>query len=130
MAVSAEPCACAWEGLGARFWLFVVIATVFALGNSSDAFLFLRTEGLEASLVAVPLVYFGFNLVYAVLATPLGAVSDHFGRMPLLAIGYAGFTLVYLGWTRATSQWHIWGLFLSLRGLIRRHRGCRQSLRL
>src|SRR5262249_52393078 len=95
----AEPRTRAWEGFGARFWLFVVIATIFALGNSSDAFLFLRTEGLEASLIAVPLVYFSFNLVYAVLATPLGALSDRFGRLPVLALGYAAFTLVYLGWT-------------------------------
>jgi MFS family permease len=110
--VSVEPRLRAWQGLGARFWLFVVVATIFAIGNSSDAFLFLRTEGLEASLIAVPLVYFGFNLVYAVLATPLGALSDRFGRLPILAVGFAAFTLVYLGWTRATTQWHIWGLFL------------------
>jgi MFS family permease len=110
--LSAEPRARAWEGFGAPFWLFVIAATLFALGNSSDAFLFLRTEGLEASLIAVPLVYFGFNLVYAVLATPLGALSDRFGRLPILAAGYAAFALVYLGWTRATTQWHIWGLFL------------------
>lgn len=110
--VSAAPRVRAWGGLGARFWLFIVVATIFALGNSSDAFLFLRTEGLEASLIAVPLVYFGFNLVYALLATPLGALSDRFGRLPILMVGYAAFTLVYLGWTRATTQWHIWGLFL------------------
>jgi MFS family permease len=109
---STEPHLRAWQGLSARFWLFVVVATIFAIGNSSDAFLFLRTEGLEASLIAVPLVYFGFNLVYAVLATPLGALSDRFGRLPILAVGFAAFTLVYLGWTRATTQWHIWGLFL------------------
>lgn len=101
-----------WEGLGARFWLFVVIATVFAFGNSSDAFLFLRTEGLEASLLAVPMVYFGFNLMYALLATPLGSLSDRFGRLPVLAMGYATFTIVYFGWTRATASWHIWALFL------------------
>src|SRR5262249_42944184 len=28
----------AWRELGPRFWLFMAIATVFALGNSSDAF--------------------------------------------------------------------------------------------
>jgi len=33
--------------LGAPFWRFAAIATLFALGNSSDAFLFLRTIGLE-----------------------------------------------------------------------------------
>ncbi|HEU5347556.1 MAG TPA: MFS transporter [Ktedonobacterales bacterium] len=99
-------------GLGARFWLFAAIATCFALGNSSDAFLFLRTEGLESSLAAVPLVYFAFNIIYALLATPLGSLSDRWGRLPVLALGYAAFTLVYLGWTQATATWHVWALFL------------------
>ena len=100
------------SGFGARFWLFTALAVVFALGNSSDAFLFLRTEGLESSLIAVPLVYFGFNIVYALLATPLGALSDRWGRLPVLALGYAAFTLVYLGWTHATTTWQVWALFL------------------
>lgn len=102
----------AWQGLGSRFWLFLVIATIFALGNSSDAFLFLRTEGLDASLLAVPMVYFGFNVIYALLATPLGSLSDRFGRLPVLAAGYATFTVVYFGWTRATAPWQVWELFL------------------
>lgn len=100
------------ERLGARFWLFTALAICFALGNSSDAFLFLRTEGLESSLAVVPLVYFAFNLVYALLATPLGSLSDRWGRLPVLAGGYAAFTLVYLGWTQARLGWHIWVLFL------------------
>jgi MFS family permease len=99
-------------GLGPRFCLFTVVAVCFALGNSSDAFLFLRTEGLEASLVAVPLIYFVFNLVYALLATPLGALSDRWGRLPVLAGGFAAFTLVYLGWARATVGWQAWVLFV------------------
>ncbi|HEX8033676.1 MAG TPA: MFS transporter [Ktedonobacterales bacterium] len=109
---AATPPARAWQGLGARFWLFLVIATIFALGNSSDAFLFLRTEGLESSLLAVPAVYFGFNIIYALLATPLGSLSDRFGRLPMLAVGYATFTVVYFGWTRATAPWQVWELFL------------------
>jgi MFS family permease len=110
-AEAAAPRRRALAGLGPRFWLFTAVATCFALGNSSDAFLFLRTEGLEASLVAVPLLYFAFNLVYALLATPLGALSDRWGRLPVLAVGYAAFTLVYLGWARATASWQPWVLF-------------------
>ena len=113
-AKSAESAA-AREGngsFGARFWLFTALAVVFALGNSSDAFLFLRTEGLESSLIAVPLVYFAFNIVYALLATPLGSLSDRWGRLPVLALGYAAFTLVYLGWTQAATTWQVWALFL------------------
>lgn len=111
-AVAGAVEATATTGFGARFWLFTALATCFALGNSSDAFLFLRTEGLESSLIAVPLVYFAFNIVYAVLATPLGSLSDRWGRLPVLAGGYAAFTLVYLGWTQARTTWHVWALFL------------------
>ncbi|MBI3733283.1 MAG: MFS transporter [Chloroflexi bacterium] len=98
--------------LGPRFWLFTAIATVFALGNSSDAFIFLRTEGLEHSLEAVPLVYFGYNLVYALLATPLGALSDRWGRLPVLIAGYTAFGLVYAGWAMASRPWHGAALFM------------------
>ncbi|MGB8644291.1 MAG: MFS transporter [Anaerolineae bacterium] len=98
--------------LGAPFWLFTAIATLFALGNSSDAFIFLRTEGLEHSLEAVPLVYFGYNIVYALLATPLGALSDRWGRLPVLAAGFGAFGAVYAGWAFANQSWQAPALFL------------------
>ncbi|HEX8034194.1 MAG TPA: MFS transporter [Ktedonobacterales bacterium] len=101
-----------WQRLGAKFWLFTAAAVIFAFGNSSDAFLFLRSEGLEASLIAVPALYFAFNMVYALLATPLGSLSDRFGRLPVLTAGYAAFALVYLGWTQAHAGWQAWALFL------------------
>ncbi len=98
--------------LGPRFWMFTAIATVFAIGNSSDAFIFLRTEGLEGKLETVPLIYFGYNLVYAALATPLGALSDRWGRIPVLVAGYGAFGLVYAGWAIANQSWQGWALFL------------------
>ncbi len=100
------------QSLGTRFWLFTFVSTLFALGNSSDAFIFLRTEGLEHSLEVVPLAYFGFNVVYALLATPLGALSDRFGRLPVLVAGYAAFGIVYAGWALANQAWQPWVLFL------------------
>ena len=98
--------------LGVRFWMFTGIATLFALGNSADDFLFLRTAGLEQSLFVVPLIYFGYNVVYAALATPLGALSDRWGRLPVLISGYAAFAVVYAGWALATQSWNTWALFL------------------
>lgn len=100
------------SALGTRFWMFTGISAIFALGNSSDAFLFLRTAELESSVLIVPLIYFGYNLVYAAFATPLGALSDRFGRLPVLISGYAAFGLVYLGWALATQAWNAWALFL------------------
>lgn len=101
-----------FRDLGPRFWMFTLVTTIFALGNSSDAFIFLRTEGLENSLAAVPLIYFGYNLVYSTLATPLGALSDRWGRLPVLIAGYLAFTLVYVGWAAASQGWQPWVLFL------------------
>lgn len=99
-------------GLGRGFWLFTAIAAVFALGNTSDAFIFLRTADLEQSVVAVPLIYFGYNVVYALLATPLGALSDRWGRVPVLLAGFTAFSVVYAGWAAATQGWQAWALFL------------------
>jgi MFS family permease len=98
--------------LGTRFWMFTAISTIFALGNSSDAFIFLKTAGLESSVATVPLIYFLYNLVYAGLATPLGALSDRWGRLPVLLTGFVAFGLVYLGWAFATQGWNAWVLFV------------------
>lgn len=100
------------SALGTRFWMFTTISTIFALGNSSDAFIFLRTAGFEQSVLLVPLLYFGYNIIYAVLATPLGALSDRWGRLPVLLSGYLSFGLVYAGWAAATQAWNAWALFL------------------
>jgi MFS family permease len=98
--------------LGTPFWMFTAISTIFAIGNSSDAFIFLKTAGLESSIAAVPLIYFLYNLVYALLATPLGALSDRWGRIPVLVTGYGAFALVYLGWAYANAGWNAWVLFV------------------
>ena len=60
----------------------------------------------------MPLVYFGYNLVYAVLATPLGALSDRWGRLPVLIAGYTAFGLVYAGWAYGQPGLARLGLFL------------------
>jgi MFS family permease len=98
--------------LGRRFWMFTAISIVFALGSSSHAFIFLRVADLGNSVLMVPLVYFGFNLVYALLAAPLGALSARFGRLPVLLGGYSTFALVYLGFAVAVEGWNAWALFL------------------
>lgn len=100
------------SALGRRFWMFTVISVVFALGGASEAFIFLRVADLGDSVLMVPLVYFGFNLVYALLAAPLGVLSVRFGRLPVLLGGYSIFALVYLGFAVAVEGWNAWALFL------------------
>jgi len=83
--------------LGRPFIVFTGVATLFALGNSSDAFLILRSQQVGISATIIPLVYFAFNMVYALLATPAGALSDRLGRRRMLLLGYTVFATVYLG---------------------------------
>ena len=98
-------------GLGARFWGFLVIAFVFSLGNSSDAFLMLRAQSLGVSAFAAFLMVAGFSAVVAVGSTPGGALSDLLGRKRVLLGGWLIYALVYLGFGFASRGWHIAALY-------------------
>ena len=103
-------------GLGRRFVVFTAIITLFALGNSSDAFLILRAKNLGMPVATIPLAYFAFNVVYAGLSTPAGVLSDRLGRRGVLIAGYVVFALVYLGFAVASGpagRWMVPALFLT-----------------
>lgn len=104
-----------FAGLGHPFAFFTVVATLFAVGNSSDAFLILRAKDLGLPTTVIPLVYVAFNVVYALLSTPAGALSDRLGRRRMLVFGYAVFALVYAGFALAgkpSAHWAVPALFL------------------
>lgn len=63
-----------------RMKFFILIATIFALGNSSDAFLILRAEQVGVAPVLIPAVYLTFNLIYSLSAIPAGIAADRFGK--------------------------------------------------
>jgi MFS family permease len=52
-----------------------------------------------------------FNVTYAVISTPAGVLSDRLGRKKVIAIGWAVYALVYLGFAVSGSVWHMWVLF-------------------
>jgi MFS family permease len=97
--------------LAKSFYLFTAIAGVFALANSSDAFLILRSQNLGLSIVAIPLAYALLNVVYGSLSLPAGIISDKVGRIPLITIGWAVYGLSYFGFAVAHSAWQVWPLF-------------------
>ncbi len=94
-----------------RFRFFVVIAGIFALGNSSDVFLILRAQQLGISSALIPLVYLLFNLVYSLSAFPAGIVADRFGKKRIVLLGFALFAAVYYGFAIAETPREIWFLF-------------------
>jgi MFS family permease len=79
----------AFRAIGATFWIVVGIGAVLTLARFSEAFLILRAQASGPSLALAPLVLVVMNIVYALSAYPLGALSDRVDRKRLLAIGFA-----------------------------------------
>lgn len=98
--------------LGGAFWRYLCVLLVFTLGNSTDAFLLLRSSQLGVATAMVPILWAAFNLVKAVASTPGGVLSDVIGRRPLIVAGWVLYAAVYLLFARATEAWHAWALFL------------------
>lgn len=93
-----------------RFKHFLVVILVFTLGNSSDAFLVLRAQAAGLPLTGVLGMMITFNVLYAALAGPAGALSDRVGRRRLLLAGWLVYALVYLGFAQASAGWQAWAL--------------------
>ncbi len=103
-------------GLDRRFLAFLAVIVLFTLGNSSDAFIILRAQERGLSLLQIMAMLLTFNLVYALLSTPFGSLSDRLGRRRLLLAGWLTYSLIYLGFALAQRGWQVW-LFYGLYGL-------------
>ncbi len=99
------------SGFDVRFTIFLAIMAIFTLGNSSDFFLILRAQNIEAPLVQVVLMLVLFNVVYAVISLPAGILSDKLGRRRVITAGWLVYGLVYLGFALASRIWQVWVLF-------------------
>lgn len=100
-----------FKQLGRDYWLLLLVALVFNLGNFSDAFLLLRANQVGISPPLVPLSLVVMNLIYSLSAYPVGLLSDRMGRIGLLSSGLLLFALVYLGFAFAQTPNQIWLLF-------------------
>lgn len=90
--------------LDGQLKLYLLVAFLFTLGNSSNAFLLLRAKSVGFSDTSVILLYFIYNLTASLLAIPLGKRSDQVGRKRLLVSGYVVFAVVYLGFAFAYNR--------------------------
>ncbi len=76
---------------------YLVIVFIFALGNSSDAFLVLRAKQVGFSFHDILIILIFFNLLAAALAIPAGKLSDKFGRLRFLVTGWVIYGITYCG---------------------------------
>ena len=94
-----------------KFKFFVAIATLFAIGNSSDVFLILRAQQIGIPNLMIPVVYLVFNLVYSLSAIPAGIAADRFGSKRVILLGFILFAILYYGFAIAKDSTAIWVLF-------------------
>jgi MFS family permease len=94
------------------YWKYLLATALFGLGNSSNAFLILRTQDLGASLETTILIYAAFNLVAALISYPAGSLSDSWGRRNILLASFVIFLIAYLGFALAQNLLLIAALFV------------------
>lgn len=92
--------------------LFLLAIAIFALGNCSDAFLFLRAQNVGVDPIYIPALYAIMNFCFAALATLFGKLSDKIGPGKIMIGGYLVFSLTHFGFANAATSYSIWGLFL------------------
>ncbi|NEP17636.1 MAG: MFS transporter [Leptolyngbya sp. SIO4C1] len=116
------------RGLSPGYRRYLIVIGLFSVGNSSDAFLLLRSQDLGFGSQQLLLLYALFNLMSVGLGLAIGRLSDRVGRRPLLAIGYLVFAGVYLGFAIAQRAEVLWGLFMLYGLYVALTRGVQKAL--
>jgi MFS family permease len=94
------------------YWIYLLVTAIFSVGNSSNAFLLLRTRDSGASLQTTILIYAAFNLVAALISYPAGTLSDRFGRRTVLLTCFGIFLITYLGFAITSTLAVIAAMFV------------------
>jgi MFS family permease len=108
------------RALPSSFWLFVAANTLFSLGNSSDAFLALRTQQLGVNLRDLLLMIVAFNAANALISFPAGVLSDRLGRKLPIALAWLVYAATYAGFALAGSGaltaglWILYGAYYGI----------------
>ena len=101
-----------WKNSPAQYKKLVAGLLLFALFNSSDVFLLLKMKESGLNDSAVIGVYIFYNLVFALLAYPIGIIADRIGLKRIFIAGLFVFSLVYIGFAFNNNVYIFLLLFL------------------
>ncbi len=96
-----------------EFKHFMLVLTLFMLGNSTDAFLLLKLTDVAGGVQYVPLMWSALHVVKAAVSVYGGAWSDRIGRRAVIATGWIIYAIVYAGFALSTSLTTLLPLFLA-----------------
>jgi MFS family permease len=108
------------KAMGRGFWIVAAVGAGLTLGRFSEAFLILLAQKKGLPLTLVPLVLVVMNIVYALSAYPLGALSDRIDRKRMLGLGFATLIAADIILAFATNLWFVmvgvalWGLHMGM----------------
>ena len=91
---------------------YLIVLSVFTLGNSADAFLLLRLTEAAGGPQSIPLFWSLLHVVKMSASLVGGTLSDKFGRRPLIATGWIIYAVVYAGFAVSTTMWALVSWFL------------------
>lgn len=100
-----------WRTAPRNYRGMVLWLGLFAIVNSSDAFLILRARETGFSDTAAIGAYVAYNLIFALSAYPAGRLSDRFGRRRVLTAGLLLFSCAYALFALASAPAAIWIAF-------------------
>jgi len=100
-----------WQSWPITLKFFLLANLIFALGNSSDAFLILRAQNLGLTVSWAVTVYVLYNFIYSAVSLPAGILADKIGAKKVWLWGLGIFSLVYAGFALAPAGWAMWLLF-------------------
>ena len=108
------------QGLGSAFWWVTAAGAALMLARFSEAFLVLKAVDLGVAASYTPLVLVAMNVVFSLVAYPVGRLADRIGSGSLLAAGtlmlaLGDLVLAFAGGLGALAAGvALWGLHLGL----------------
>jgi len=118
-----------WKKLDARVKGLVLASGGLALATTPEAFLVLWANQGGISVAWVPLLWAAASGVKALISGPAGALSDRYGRLPIVSIGWTArvLLLVAFAWLPDGGM-TVWVLFLGYAAALAFTEGAERAL--
>lgn len=118
-----------WKGLDTRVKGLVLATGGLALATTPEAFLILWANQGGITIVWVPLLWAAASGVKALISAPAGSLSDRYGRLPIVSIGWVTriILLIAFAWL-PDGDMVVWVLFLGYAAALAFTEGAERAL--